>query len=460
MNKSMFISLIVLASILVCAAIGLTIAVFTEDNVPYANDDNQPTIELPEDPNIPADPNMPSDPSIPDTPSEPDTPDEPSKPVEPDTPTEPDVPSDPGITEVPDVPVKPVYGSNEEKAKAILSEMTLQEKIYQLFIVTQDQLTGKGPVTLSGENSRKAILAKPVGGLIYFEPNLVSRNQTIFMLDNIQKYSKLGLFIAVDEEGGLTSRLAFNPNIGNTQVPNMQEIGETKDSTQAYSAGQTIGSEIAKLGFNLNFAPVADVFTNPNNQALALRSFGNDPQLVASMVSACVKGMRSGGVLCTLKHFPGHGSTAEDSHNGSAVISKTMEELQACDLIPFKAGIEAGAQFVMVGHLSIPAVIGNSDPATLSSEIVTDLLKNKLDFKGIIITDSMQMKAITDHYSSSEAAVLAILAGNDMILMPENLTEAVEGIEKAIADGVLTEDRINESVLKILTLKISNKIIK
>ena len=204
----------------------------------------------------------------------------------------------------------------------------------------------------------------------------------------------------------------------------------------------------------------ADVFTNPNNQALALRSFGNDPQLVASMVSACVKGMRSGGVLCTLKHFPGHGSTAEDSHNGSAVISKTMEELQACDLIPFKAGIEAGAQFVMVGHLSIPAVIGNSNPATLSSEIVTDLLKNKLDFKGIIITDSMQMKAITDHYSSSEAAVLAILAGNDMILMPENLTEAVEGIEKAIADGVLTEDRINESVLKILTLKISNKIIK
>lgn len=362
----------------------------------------------------------------------------------------------PTQTEEPTAPPDPV----QEQARQILGSMTPEEKIYQLFIVTQEQITGVGTVIRSGETSRKGIEKYPVGGIVYFAGNLVDREQTIAMISNIQSYSKLGLFIAVDEEGGPVARVGRNKNMGTTAFPAMGKVGQSGDPDDAYQVGHTIGSEIKELGFNLDFAPVADVNSNPNNPVIGTRAFHTDPEITAQMVAACVKGFHDSGMLCSLKHFPGHGDTSTDSHYGAAEITKTLDELMACEMLPFISGIEAGAPFVMVGHITAPNVTDDPVPATLSQDIVTGLLRERLGFEGLVITDSMMMQAITDHYPPGEAAVKALQAGVDIILMPQNLDGAVSGIQEAIASGELTEARIDESVLRILEMKIRSGIIE
>lgn len=346
----------------------------------------------------------------------------------------------------------------EKKARALLAEMTLQEKICQMFIVTQEQLTGYGTVTQSGSATKSAIEAYPVGGIIYFAQNIVSRDQVTEMIRGVQSFSEIGLFIGVDEEGGTVSRIAKNSAMSTTSFPSMQDIGDTGDSEKAYEVGETIGTEIGELGFNLDFAPVADVFSNPANTVIGSRSFSSDPQVAADMVAACVEGFEDSGTLCTLKHFPGHGDTSEDSHYESAKTTKTLEELEACEFLPFASGIESGAPFVMVGHISTPNAAEEDVPATLSKEIITGILREQLGFEGLVITDSMQMQAITDHYSSARAAVKAVQAGVDIILMPADLKSAVAGLESAVESGELTEERIDESVLRILETKLAYKI--
>lgn len=383
-----------------------------------------------------------------------DTPTQPKEPEADISPTESKDPTPPP-TEEPTAPPDPVL----EQAQQILDSMTLEEKIYQLFIVTPEQITGVGTVIRSGETTRKAIETYPVGGIVYFAANLIDREQTITMISNIQSYSKLGLFISVDEEGGLVARVARNKEMGTTAFPAMGKIGKSGDTGEAYQVGYTIGSDIAALGFNLDFAPVADVNSNPRNPIIGTRAFHSDPEIAAQMVEACVKGFGESGVLCTLKHFPGHGDTSTDSHYGEAETSKTLVELMECEMLPFISGIEAGAPFVMVGHITAPNVTDEPVPATLSHDIVTGLLRGELGFEGLIITDSMLMQAITDQYSAGDAAVKALQAGVDIILMPQNLTEAVTGIQDAITSGELTEARINESVLRILETKIRSGII-
>ncbi|MDE7297728.1 MAG: glycoside hydrolase family 3 protein, partial [Lachnospiraceae bacterium] len=235
---------------------------------------------------------------------------------------------------------------------------------------------------------------------------------------------------------------------------NMCEIGASGDRAGAYRAGRTIGGYLAELGFNLDFAPVADVWSNEKNAVVKYRSFGSDAQLVADMVREEIKGLEESGILSAVKHFPGHGSTAEDSHRGAAVVNRTLQELSECDFIPFQGAIEAGVPFVMVGHLSLPQVIGSDVPAILCKEIIGDILRKQLQFNGIVITDALDMGAVTDYYTSAEAAVLAVEAGADMLLMPENFQEAFQGILDAVKDGRLTEQRLDESVLRILTVKL------
>lgn len=347
-----------------------------------------------------------------------------------------------------------------EAAEAILSSMTPEEKLYQLFVVRPEELPGVTDVTVSDEAVRMAIEANPVGGIIYSTPSLISRQQTADMISGIQSYSKLGLFIALDEEGGDIARLGKNPDMGTTAFPTMTEIGDTGDTANAYNVGLTIGREIAELGFNLDFAPVADVNSNPANTVIGSRAFSSDPKTAAAMVAACVKGFLDSDMLCTLKHFPGHGDTYADSHYGEAEIKKTLDGLYGCELIPFKAGIDAGAQFVMTGHISVPNVTGDEMPATLSHGLVTELLRGELGFEGIVITDAMGMKAISDKFTSGEAAVKAIQAGCDMILSPENLSDAVEGLAGAVAKGEISQSRIDESVLRILKTKLYSGIIE
>lgn len=269
----------------------------------------------------------------------------------------------------------------EQKIQELISSMTLEEKVCQLFFVTPEGLTGVDLATQAGETTKASLEQYPVGGIIYFSQNIENEKQLTAMTANMQSYSQLPLFIGIDEEGGsLVARIANNPAFQVETFPNMAEIGATGDTSKAFEVGNSIGSYLKKYGFNLDFAPDADVLTNPENTAIGERSFGSDPNLTAQMVAEEVKGFQQQNVIPVLKHFPGHGGTAEDSHHGAAVLNRSLEELENAEFLPFKAGIEAGANVVMVGHLQVPQLISDDTPASLSSELITGILREKLGF--------------------------------------------------------------------------------
>ena len=347
----------------------------------------------------------------------------------------------------------------EMRAEEILGTMTLDEKIYQLFFVTPKLLTGEDKITEFTDLMKENLNQKLVGGVVLFKENIISKEQVKNLNGDIANNSKFGILLSVDEEGGSVARLG-NANIGFISLPHMAEIGAKGDVNKAYEVGVSLAQNLKELNFNMDFAPVSDILTNTENEIVKKRSFGTDANQVSEMVAAEVRGFSDNGVICSLKHFPGHGNTVADSHFGSAVSLCDLDTLRERELIPFKAGIEEGAETVMVGHISLPNIIGDNTPATLSPIIVTDLLRQELNFKGVIITDSMQMGAVADYYTPEEAAVKALQAGNDMILMPTDLDRAFNGILTAVNDGEITEERINESVLRILLLKLKNKIIE
>jgi beta-N-acetylhexosaminidase len=340
------------------------------------------------------------------------------------------------------------------QAKVMLQSMTLEEKICQMLFVTPEALTGYTRVTQSGETTKSALEEWPVGGIIYFSTNLVSVDQTTEMLANIQSFSKeltgRGLFLGVDEEGGSVARVA--DSLGTTSFDDMSVYGAAGDTEAVYNIGATQASELTALGFNVNFSPVADVLTNEENTVVQDRSFGSDPDLVSSMVTEVVKGLTDGGMLCAPKHFPGHGSTGGDTHNGYASSDRTLTDLENCDLRPFEAAIEAGAPMIMVGHMTMTE-IDPDNPASLSSTIVTGILRDQLGYDGIIITDALNMSAITDQYTNAEAAVKAVSAGCDMLLCVSNVSSVVSALTQAVENGTISESTIDESVTRILIAK-------
>lgn len=335
----------------------------------------------------------------------------------------------------------------------LMTSMSLDEKIYQLFFVKPETIIESDPVVSAGEETSNALAQYPVGGIIYFSENIQTREQTIEMIKNSQDYSKIPLFIGVDEEGGTIARIGNNVQMGTTKLPSMEKIGSSGDSRKAYEIGETLAADIGELGFNVDFAPVADIIVNKKNTEIGDRSFGEDPELVSEMVIAEVKGLQENNVSAVLKHFPGHGSTVSNSHEGNSVSLRTLEELEKAEFVPFREGIEAGADFVLVSHMTLVNATKEKVPASLSGEVITGWLKGKLNYDGIVITDALRMKAISDDYSSAEAAVKTIKAGSDMILMPENVYEAYNGIADAVENGDITEERIDSSVKKILNLK-------
>ena len=293
-----------------------------------------------------------------------------------------------------------------------------------------------------------------MSGMVYFSQNIESEDQLRTMIENTKSYSKYPLWIGVDEEGGsLVARVAGSGIMDVPTYPDMIEIGNSGDLQAAYEVGSGIGSYLSDLGFNLDFAPVADVLTNPDNPAIGVRSFGPDAQLDAQMVAQVVQGLQETGVSACVKHFPGHGDTDSDSHEGQTVSNRTLEELRAEEFLPFQAGIDAGVDFVMVGHISLPEVTGDMTPSSLSEQVVTGLLREELGYDGIVVTDSMQMQAITQFYSPSEAAVQAIQAGVDLILLPQDFQSAYEGVLAAVNDGTLSEERIDASLERIWKVK-------
>ena len=332
--------------------------------------------------------------------------------------------------------------------------MTLEEKVYQMFIVTPEQLTGCDPTTTADNIMKVSIERTPVGGLCFFKKNLVTPGGVIEMLKTTQEYSKsitgLPMFFCIDEEGGTVARIANQKAFGVTNVGNMADI---KSESEASIAGNTVGAYLAFLGFNVDFAPDADVLSNPLNLVIGSRSFGSDPNLVAKYASAFSKGLQAQGVLSTFKHFPGHGDTVEDSHFGTAKSNKTYEELLACDLVPFAEAETGGVDFVMVAHISLPNVLGDETPCSLSYHMITEVLRGELGYNGLIITDSLKMGAITNHYQPQTAAVMAVQAGADILLMPDNFVVAHSGVVNAVKNGTISEERINESVRRILEAK-------
>ena len=348
--------------------------------------------------------------------------------------------------------------TEEEKPSLVdetLAGMTLHEKVCQMMFVTPEELTGEDGVTVAGDATRQALESYPVGGIVYFAKNLESQDQVKEMIDNSQKYSSIGLFVATDEEGGVVNRLM--DTVGTTYIGSMYYYKDDGDET-AYENAYTIANDMSALGFNLDFAPVADVWSNPDNTVIGERAYSDDYAQAAELVGNAVKGFNDGGVICTLKHFPGHGDTAEDSHYSSAYVHRTKEEIMADEMQPFRSGIEAGAEFVMVGHLIVPDI--DEVPATLSYKIATGILRDELKFEGVAITDSFEMESIADNYSVDDAVVMSVKAGMDMILQPKDMASAVNSIEQAVADGELSEDRIDESVRRILTLKESRGLLK
>ena len=343
----------------------------------------------------------------------------------------------------------------EELIEEYLSNMPLEDKVSQLFFVQPEALTGVDTAVQASDMTKEALQEYPVGGIVMFSKNIQDRDQICAMLANLQAYSKYPLFLGVDEEGGsLVARVANSGTISVPTFPNMMEIGNTGNPEEAYEVGRTIGTYLKDLGFNLDFAPIADVLVNPENQVIGERAFGSDAELVAKMVKRVVEGLQEQEVSAVLKHFPGHGGTEADSHEGTAILNRTLEELRSEEFLPFQSGIEAGADMIMVGHISVPEVTGDDTPATLSETVITDLLRNELEFDGIIITDSMSMGAIVDHYGPGEAAVQVIRAGGDMILMPQDFVEARQAVLEAVYQQEITEERINESLRRIYRIKL------
>ena len=270
----------------------------------------------------------------------------------------------------------------------------------------------------------------------------------------MQLFSKLPLFISADEEGGNVGRLMYK--LGTTWVNSMYSYKDQGADT-AYSNAKTIGTDMVSCLFNTDFAPVADVWTNPANTVIGDRAYSDDFEQAAELVASAVRGFTDAGVICCLKHFPGHGDTSTDTHEGTAVVSKSLDELRAGEFLPFVSGIEAGADMVMIGHITVTSV--DPEPATISKAIITDVLRGELGWDGVVISDSLDMGALAG-YDNGEVCVKFLEAGGDILLGIPDIETALTALEAAVTDGRLTESRIDESVQRVLELKISHGIIE
>lgn len=349
-------------------------------------------------------------------------------------------------------------------AKDVLGKMSLREKVGQLFIVRPEALAENSNAETASATDRvdDAVISRleeyPVGGVVLFSRNITGAEQLPEFISGLQKNSKYLLFIAVDEEGGRVARIANSDFFNVASYKSMEDIGKSGDASKAEEVGRQIGMYLKKLGFNLDFAPVADINTNPQNIVIGDRSYGSDPSLVAEMVSAQLDGMHDSGIMGTLKHFPGHGDTKDDTHSGYVSIEKTWDELKVCELIPFTASLPK-TDMVMVSHITAVNVTNDNLPSSMSEMMITEKLRNELGYDGVVITDAMAMGAVADNYTSAEAAVTAVKAGVDIVLMPQNLDEAFNGVMNAVTDDEISMARLDESVLRILKMKAKYKLI-
>ena len=367
-------------------------------------------------------------------------------------------------------------GSAKNKIKTTVEEMSSVEKVTQMMLLRfKTWGTGDSAKNVTELNSEiQSLLRKySFGGVIVFSENMQGAEQGVRLIDSMRVANQLGgaktdLLIGIDQEGGYITRL-----VTGTQLPGNMALGAANDADTTKKAATIIGEELSALGIDLDFAPILDLNNNPNNPVIGLRSFSDDPQIASNMGKAFIQGLQSTKTAAAVKHFPGHGNTDTDSHSGLPLVNSTLAELEKNELVPFEACIKGGADIVMTAHIQYPQIESETYvskfsgenitlPATLSKTVLTGLLREKLGFAGVIVTDSMVMDAIAQHFDRKDAIKLAILAGADMLTVPVETRTAAEigELERCIDDivamvvkGEIPMERIDEAVTRILTLK-------
>lgn len=331
-----------------------------------------------------------------------------------------------------------------------LAKLSLKEKIGQLFICGFQSAEVDDQI-------RTLVKEYHVGGTVYFRRNVESVRQLAALSADVQALPRskpdIPLFISIDQEGGMVARLDHE---GMSRIPGNMTLGAANDPHLTEKVAALAAKEMTALGINFNFAPCVDVNNNPGNPVIGVRSFGEDPELVAVHGGAAIRGYQQNGVIATAKHFPGHGDTAVDSHLGLAVVPHDKERLNRIELTPFRKAIDAGVDAIMTAHVIFPAFEPEEIPATLSRKVLTDLLRSEMGFDGVIVTDCLEMHAIAKSCGIAEGSVRAIEAGADLVLVSHTLSDqiaAIEAVYEAVASGRILEERIDRSVERVLALK-------
>lgn len=343
----------------------------------------------------------------------------------------------------------------DQIVNAAIEVMPLEDKVAGLFLVTPESITGVDKATQAGETTREVLSKYAVGGLIYASSNVLNADGFRQMLDYTELYSKYPVFLAVEEESGKSVQ-AVGGILG-VETEEAKAIAEAGGPDQAYQTGVTIGTYLKDLGVNLNLAPVADL-TDVDDSIVENRSFGSDAKVVPEYVLNMIKGMEEQGVKSCVKHFPGLGSVTTDTSEGITVTERTEEEFRENEFQVFRSLIDEGVSMIMVSNLSAPSLTGDNTPCSLSEKVVTDILRKEMNYRGLIITDALNEKAISDYYTADVAAIMALKAGCDMILMPEDFELAYQGVLDAVAQGTISEDRIDDALRRVYRIKFAGRV--
>ena len=337
----------------------------------------------------------------------------------------------------------------DDRVEDTIKSMTIDEKIGQMITIYYSAPSVDSTL-------KKAIEDVKPGGIILFSENITSYDGTLKFIKDVKELSSIPMFVSIDQEGGIVQRLLSIKGIDVSNIPSMYEVGLKNDLDLTYEVGKLIAEELRVFGINMDYAPVIDVYSNPNNTVIGKRAFGTTSELVSKHGLKLAEGLSSNGVIPVFKHFPGHGNTETDSHYDLPVVTKTKDELMNSDLVPFKDAINNNAKVIMIGHLAVPSITNDNTPASLSKELITDFLKKELNYKGLVVTDALNMGALTKYYSKEEICGKAVEAGVDILLMPTSSRTCLKSVKDALDNKKITESQIDESVRKILKLKYEN----
>jgi len=359
-------------------------------------------------------------------------------------------------SETQDEPVVLTYEQKlDQVVNAAIEVMPLEDKVAGLFMVTPELLTGVKPVTRAGDSTKNALSKYAVGGILYTKQNVKNKDSFEKMISNTELYSKYPIFLAMEEETGKAAVLA-NMNIG-SKTDSAKELGADGDTQKAYLAGITVSTYLKELGLNMDLAPVADL-ANVEKSVMEDRSFGSDAEKVAGFASSMIRGLQEQEILPCVKHFPGMGSVTADPANGIVVSERTEEEFWAEEFVVFQKLVDEKVPVIMVGNMGAPALTGDNVACSLSDRVVTGILRTELGYNGLVITDMLNDKAVADYHSADEAAILALKAGCDMLLCPENFEQAYNGVLQAVQNGTISQERIDDALRRIYRIKFADRV--